>query len=115
MTATDLLIWGIVAHLIADWFLQTHEMARRKSNLRDLLAWSHGCWHFLVQVPVFGLLPAILIAALHMLIDTRHPIRIWRILMEQTKEGDVVMHMNFWQDQALHILVIALVARMVVA
>ena len=37
LDATGLLIWGIVAHLIADWPLQNDWMARHKANHAQLV------------------------------------------------------------------------------
>lgn len=109
MTTTDLLIWGIVIHLGVDWFLQNHWMAANKSSLRHPAAWVHSGSHAIAMLLIFPPIGALLVGILHILIDTRRPLAWWRNFYRQTREGDVVLHMAFWQDQVAHILVIAAV------
>lgn len=113
MTATDYLLWGIVAHLIADWFFQSEWQALNKVNLTHPAAWVHGGFHYIAAFLVFGWLPALAIAAAHMLIDTRHPLIWWRRAFKQTTTGDYALHVAIWQDQVAHIVVIALAAWLV--
>jgi hypothetical protein len=103
-----LLVWGIMAHCVADWFLQNDWMARNKARLLDHPAGLvHGAIYALCMVVVFGPVTAWTLAMLHAWIDTRAPLAWWRRVFRQTTEGPAVIHMAFWQDQAAHVLLIA--------
>jgi hypothetical protein len=115
MRATDLMIWGLVLHLVADWLLQNDWMAANKSNLRHAAAYVHSGIHLAAAMIVFPAWAALLIAVTHLLIDTRKPLEIWRRLYGQTVRGEaaLLIPLGFWQDQVAHIAVIALMALMV--
>lgn len=106
---TDLLVWGIVIHLFVDWFLQNDWMAKNKASLRHPASWVHSGSHAIAMLLIFPPLAVLLIGILHILIDTRRPLQWWRNFYRQTREGEVVLHMAFWQDQVAHILVIVVV------
>jgi len=108
--ATKLLIWGIVIHLFADWILQNDWMARYKSSLKHPASWIHSGIHFLGLLLIFPIWMAVIIAVIHLLIDTRVPLQWWRKVYRQTREGDVALHVAMWGDQVSHIVVIALAA-----
>lgn len=107
-----LLLWGIVAHLIADWLLQNEWQAVNKVSLRHPAAWAHSGIHFLAQVPVFGWEAAILLAFSHLLIDTRKPLQWWRRVIRQTTNpaNPASIHVAFWSDQVAHIACLAVAA-----
>lgn len=110
LDATGLLIWGIVAHLIADWPLQNDWMSANKAKRRPHKAiqrdplfhphhpvatpetwWSrhpaayvHAGIHGLLLALVFGLV-AVPLALVHLVIDTRVPVVWWSKLMRQTQ------------------------------
>lgn len=94
LSASDLLLWGIVAHLIADWPLQTHWMATNKMKrwgfpydvwfIRHPSAYIHAEIHALLLAFVFGWV-AFPIALAHLIIDTRWPVVLWSKLMRQTQ------------------------------
>lgn len=116
LSTSDLLVWGIVLHLIADWPLQNDWMATNKMK-RRLPAMRHGdgmatpprmyqppdrWWdrhpaayvhsgiHLVCLAFIFGWV-AIPLAATHLIIDTRVPVVWWSKLLEQTQpKGDVV-------------------------
>lgn len=108
--ATQLLIWGIVWHLIADWIFQNAWMSDNKSSLLHPASWVHSGIHFLGLLLIFPVWMAGIIAVLHLLIDTRVPLQWWRKVYRQTREGDVALHVALWSDQVLHIAVLALAA-----
>ncbi len=108
--ATSLLIWGIVIHLIVDWLFQNDWMAKYKSNLRHPAAYVHSGIHFIGLLLIFPLFIALLIAVIHLLIDTRVPLVWWRSFFRQTQEGPAALHVAMWGDQVLHIVVLAIVA-----
>ena len=121
MSATDLLVWGVFAHLVADWILQNDWIAVNKDNLKHSAAWLHGFIHFMSQVPVFGgmwqwhlgTLVALILALVHMGIDTRKPRDWWMDLLGQTSDGIVGVIVCLAVDQVMHIMCIAIAALMV--
>lgn len=133
MTVVELIVVGILLHLVADWFFQNEWMANNKArrrpepNLTNLssfdrgevwwdrhpAAWVHAGIHTLIQVPIFGPF-ALIIGILHLVIDTRTPLEWWGRVFKQTSEGAVAMHIAIWRDQVAHFVVIALVALLVI-
>jgi hypothetical protein len=140
LDATGLMIWGLVAHLIADWPLQNDWMANRKAARRQRwdiqremmggtsvelpgrwwdrhpAAYVHAGLHGLLLALVFGWVAAPLALA-HLVIDTRWPVATWSRLVRQTQPSgdgyDVGLEVRFWTDQVFHILTIALAALVV--
>jgi hypothetical protein len=108
--AAILLAFGIAIHLFCDWLLQNDWQARNKSNLLHPAAWIHSGIHFLGLLLIFSPLIALLIAIIHVLIDTRVPLTWWRKVFRQTQTGDVALHVAMWSDQVAHITVLAIVA-----
>ena len=108
---TDLLLWGILAHLVADWPLQTEWMAIHKRNLHHPAAWVHSGVHCISMALVFPWYLAILIAGSHLLIDTRKPVLWWmqRIKGMATDDPHTVI-VETGVDQVFHITVVALIA-----
>lgn len=106
----DLLVWGIVAHLLADWPLQTEWMALHKRDLMHPAAWTHSGIHMLCMMFVFAWPLAILIAVLHLLIDTRKPVEWWmRYVKRIPSSHPYTPAVERWLDQVFHILVLAIV------
>lgn len=111
----DLVVWGVVTHLVADWLFQNKWIARNKNSLLHPAAWIHGAIHTAAQLIVFPeWWMAVLIGAVHMFIDTRLFLRWWFKTFGFTTDGPVAIHVAIWSDQVLHILTIALVARFLV-
>lgn len=105
---------GIVLHLIADWLLQNHWMANNKADLRHPAAWVHGAIHFAAMLFVFPVHISVAIAITHMLIDTRKPLVWWRKVYRQTTidmHDHAGWHVAIWGDQVIHIVCIAIAAR----
>lgn len=126
LDATGLMIWGLVAHLVADWPLQNDYLARNKASLKHPAAYVHAAIHGIFLSLVFGW-AAIILAFAHLLIDTRKPLVWWSKLVRQTQpqiptwipphydfDGppvmDVGMEVRFWTDQVFHIICIAVAA-----
>src|SRR5712692_7579320 len=112
-TATKLLIWGIVVHLVADWIFQNRWQADNKSSLLHPASWIHSGIHFLGLLLIFSPVVALAIALIHLLIDTRVPLVWWRKFYRQTTTGDVALHVAMWSDQVCHITVLAIAALIV--
>lgn len=119
LSASDLLVWGIVLHLIADWPLQNdwiannkalRRMKRRKRLVNHLAmdadayqkvpvtswwdrhpaAYVHAGIHGILLALIFGWV-ALPLAVVHLLIDTRTPVMWWSRLVRQTQpQGNVV-------------------------
>lgn len=85
-------------------------MADNKSSLLHPAAYVHSGIHFVGLLLIFPPLAALAIAIIHLLIDTRAPLRWWRKVYRQTQEGPAAMHVAMWSDQVLHITVLAVVA-----
>jgi len=130
LSASNLLIWGIVAHLIADWPLQSDWMAKNKTNLAHPAGYVHAAIHGLCFAPIFGwaIIP---LAFSHLLIDTRKPVIWWQRLARQTQPAnksifqrwdyeieevsvyDIGMEVRIWVDQVFHIICIAIAALLI--
>ena len=138
--ATGRLVWGALAHLIADWPLQNDWIAANKAKRRlrvvgrwhgeplihsdlpeDVPVWDrhpaalvHAGIHTLAQVPVFGPRRAALIALAHLVIDTRTPVAWWRQFVGQTAPAggayDIGAEVAIWTDQVFHLAVLAAAA-----
>ena len=113
MSATDLLIWGIVLHLIADWIFQNEWMALNKGHLVHPAAWIHGGIHALAMALIFPVPLALAIAAIHILVDTRKPVQWWQRIYHQTTTGPYAIPVAIWLDQVVHMAVIAIFALIV--
>jgi hypothetical protein len=119
LDASGLMIWGMVAHLVADWLCQNDWMAVNKANLRHPAGWVHAAIHGVALALVFGWVAAPLAVA-HLLIDTRKPVAWWSRAIRQTQptgQGlplvDIGMFVRFWNDQVWHIGCIAIAALVV--
>ena len=137
LSASDLMIWGLVAHLVADWPLQNDWMAQNKANLRRPAGYVHATVHGVFLALVFGWV-ALPLAVAHLLIDTRKPV-VWlsRLVGQTQPQGrrvipaghpfsfgapiydekwpmlplyDVGTEVRFWTDQVWHIACIAIAA-----
>ena len=112
--ATELLIWGLVMHLVADWLLQNDWMAVNKCDLSHPAAWVHGGIHVLALLFVFPAPVAVVLGMAHVVIDTRKPLTWWRVAIRQINDSTVqAWTISVWNDQALHIALIALAAILV--
>ena|SRR5579859_4174968 len=110
LLAIKYFICGLVIHLFCDWILQNAWMSDHKSSLKHPAAYVHSGLHLLGLLLVFPWYAAIIVAIIHLLIDTRMPLAFWRGFFRQTQEGDVALHVQMWSDQVLHITVLAVVA-----
>lgn len=113
--ASLLLLWGIVAHIVADWFFQNSWMALNKVKITHPAAWVHGGIHFVALCFVFHWQVALVLALVHIAIDTRKPLQWWRQFYRQTTDpsNPVFVPFAMWQDQCAHIVTIAIAALVV--
>jgi hypothetical protein len=87
-TPTELLVWAMVAHVIADWLLQTEWMAIHKTSLRHPAAYAHAGVYTLLMLPLFPWFLAALIGVTHLLVDTRVPVYWWLRVIKQMPPKD---------------------------
>jgi hypothetical protein len=108
-TATILLVWSIVVHLIADWLFQNDWMALHKVDLHHPAAWVHSGIHALGLCLVFAWPVALLIGLTHLLIDTRKPLLWWMRVIKQMPKDARFPILEIWLDQVMHITALAVV------
>lgn len=106
----DLALKGILAHLTGDFLLQNDWMADNKGSLRHPAAWVHGGIHCLLLALFFPLPAAAGLALVHVLIDTRSPLRWWSRVYGKSMSDPLAAARGLWEDQVLHIVIIAAVA-----
>ena len=99
---------GLLAHLIADWLLQNDWMASNKMHLSHPAAWVHAGIQAVAMGLVFGWQGGLVLGLVHLLIDTRIPLRWWQRVFRQTTTGPSAIPTAIWADQVMHISVIAL-------
>jgi len=108
--STDRLLWGIMAHLSADWLLQNQWMADNKSTVGHPAGILHALIHALALTLVFPRRVALLLGVIHYIIDLRFLLRWWRETFRQTTTGPAALHVAIWSDQTAHFLTIAAAA-----
>jgi hypothetical protein len=99
---------ALVMHLVGDWLLQNDWMARNKVRLHHPAAWVHSGIHGVLQGIVFGWQGGLVLAVIHMLVDTRVPLKWWVKTYRQTSHNPMGDHVFIWDDQVIHIATIAL-------
>jgi len=114
-STTALLVWTVLAHLIADWLLQNEWMVCHKCDLRHPAGWVHGVTHSLLLALILAWPLALLIGFIHVLIDTRRPVQWWKLLMGKTQSGPQTVLVEMWVDQVMHVTVLAGVLLLFVA
>lgn len=108
---TEILLWGIVAHLITDWIFQNDWMALNKVSLRHPAAYVHSGLHLAAAgLAGLGLAGSVFVGLTHLLIDTRVPLAWWRQAFRQTTAGPMAIHVAIWEDQVAHIAMLAIAA-----
>ena len=98
---------GLVAHLVADWILQTDWMARNKVSLRHPAAWTHAATHAACLALALGWQAGLVLGFIHLLIDTRVPVAWWMRVFKKCDRAPEAGAIAIWLDQALHIVCIA--------
>ena len=94
-------------HLIADWLLQNEWMAVNKVRLSHPAAWVHGSIHGLLLGLVFGWIGGVVLALLHILVDSRAPIRWWVKAFKKCGHSPDYAVILIGCDQVLHVGCIA--------
>jgi len=99
---------GLLAHLVADWLLQNDWIAKNKSNLKHPAAWVHAGIQAALLALALGWVAGLVLGGIHLLVDTRLPMRWWQRVFHQTTTGESAMHVAIWEDQVIHIVCIGL-------
>jgi len=99
---------GLVAHLVADWVLQTDWMVCNKTSLFHPAAWIHAGIQTLAISFAIGWEGGIVLGIIHLLIDLRIPLQWWIRVVKRTTGEPMGLHVFLWTDQVLHILALAL-------
>ena len=98
---------ALVLHLTADWLLQNEWMAVKKLRLSHPAAWVHGSIHGVLLGLVLGWVGGVTLALLHMLVDTRVPVR-WLIKhFKKCERSPDLPILLIGCDQVIHIGCIA--------
>ena len=108
--ATELLVWGIISHLVTDWLLQNDWMAVNKKDLRHPAAWVHSGVYAIGMSFVFKWPAAVILGLAHLIIDSGKPLQWWSGRFKRLKDGPMTVSVGLWTDQTLHMALIALVA-----
>ena len=98
---------GFIANLVADWLLQNDWMARNKASLRHPAAWTHAAIPAVALSLALSWQAGLVLAVIHMLVDTRVPASWWQGVIKQTREGPIALILKVAVDQVLHIVAIA--------
>jgi len=102
---------GLMAHIIADWFFQNDWMAVNKTNWKHPAGYIHAGIHFFLLSGAFPVTLAALLGISHFIIDLRFPLEWWRRFMGQALPGNpFIDQIKIWQDQAAHVLCIMIAA-----
>jgi hypothetical protein len=109
LTATALLAWGSLIHLVCDWVLQNDWMARNKVNPAHPASYVHAGIHTLGLALIYPAWAALAIGAIHWFIDLRFALAAWRHAFGQDS-GPVAVHVAIWEDQAVHLAVLGVFA-----
>jgi len=113
VTATALVVWGTVVHLVVDWLFQNEWIAEHKTDLTHPAGYVHAGAHAVALLLVFPWAAAMAIGVAHFVIDTRRPLELWARVVSQTREGPIAVPLHIWRDQTLHVAVIAAAALLV--
>ena len=98
---------ALLAHLIGDWLFQNDWMAQNKTELRHPAAWVHSAIHGVLLGLALGWMGGLVLAVIHLLVDTRIPLAVWSGWLRQTRGGPLQGHVQIWADQVVHIACIA--------
>jgi len=98
---------ALMLHLLADWLLQNEWMATNKVRITHPAAWIHGSIHGVLLGLLFGWVGGLVLALLHIGIDTRYPIRWWIKVFKKCQDSPDLPILLIGCDQVLHIGCIA--------
>jgi len=98
---------AFMLHLIADWLLQNEWMSVNKVRLSHPAAWVHGSIHGVLLGLVLGWAGGVTLGLLHMLVDTRLPVRWWIKVFKKSENSPDHRILLIGCDQVLHLTCLA--------
>jgi hypothetical protein len=98
---------AFMLHFVADWLLQNEWMALNKVRLSHPASWVHGGIHAVLLGLVVGPVGGAVLGVLHMLVDTRVPIRWWIKLFKKCDNSPDLPILLIGCDQVLHLSCLA--------
>jgi hypothetical protein len=98
---------ALMIHLISDWLLQNEWMSVNKVHLSHPAAWVHGGIHGVLLGLVLGWAGGLTLGLLHVLIDSRIPIRWWMKNFKKCESSPDLPILLIGTDQVLHLTCIA--------
>jgi hypothetical protein len=113
VTAAELVTWGVVLHLVVDWLFQNRWIAENKSSLTHPSGYVHAGLHTAAMLLIFPVAAAVALGVVHLLVDTRVPLRAWSRVVSVPEEGPLAIDVHIWRDQTAHIAAIAVAALIV--
>jgi hypothetical protein len=94
---------GFMLHLVADWLLQNEWMAVNKLRITHPAAWIHSGIHGILLGLLFGWMGGLVLALLHMIVDTRVPINWWIKVFKKCERSPDMPILLIGCDQVLHV------------
>lgn len=98
---------ALMLHLLADWLLQNEWMAINKVRITHPAAWVHGSIHGVLLGLVLGWVGGLVLALLHIFVDSRIPIRWWVKHFKKCERSPDLPIILIGCDQVLHVGCIA--------
>lgn len=98
---------AFIAHLVADWLLQTNWMAKNKYSMRHPAAWVHATIYGVCLGLALNWEAGIVLGLLHVLVDTGIPLKWWITHFKNSARAPEALHIAIWADQVIHIGAIA--------
>lgn len=98
---------ALIAHLVADWLLQNNWMALNKRDLRHPAGWVHAAIYGLLMGLALGWMGGLVLAALHLVIDTGWPVNWWLRVFKKCERAPQIDLLRIVTDQVVHLVLIA--------
>jgi hypothetical protein len=98
---------AVLAHLTADWLLQTEWMAKNKADLCHPAGYVHAAIHASLLGLALGWVGGVALGIIHLLIDTGRPVNWWIRIFKKCEASPNLDIIRIGADQVLHIAIIA--------
>ncbi len=98
---------AFMLHLIGDWLLQNEWMSVNKVRLSHPASWVHGGIHAVLLGLVLGWVGGLTLGVLHMLIDTRFPVRWLITYFKRCENSPDLPILVLGCDQVMHLACLA--------
>ncbi len=98
---------ALLAHLAADWLLQTEWMACNKKDLRHPAGWVHASIHAILLGLALGWKGGVVLGLAHLVLDTGWLLNWWIRVFKKCEGAPQFALIRIWTDQVAHISTIA--------